>query len=849
MSFRLKTAAGILIVQALLLLSMNAFILNLISNTQNSSFENRAEFTLKLYAQSALDDIVAGDLANLRSLTRLIAEDNEIAYARIFNNRGLILSEEGLITTPAESLIRMERKIELFGTEYGTAEIGFSKEELNASLNKVKEEAYALIAAELLVTALLSFFLGHILTRQVLHLGTGAERIASGEYGYQIPVKGNDELGRTADAFNRMSSTVKESHEELSRTLEEVQHTKEKLEKSEMRFKNILEKAEDGIITINGKGEIVTFNPAAEKLFGYKAGTVKRRNISILMPPSVAKNHQYFIDRSTQAGQSKTTGLLRDIMGKRSDGSEFPIEISLSRARYGDEWLFTGIIRDITERKIQDELTKKAREEAEDANKAKSNFLAMMSHEIRTPLNIITGMVEVLKEDEKNPEKLERLRTISGAGDSLLALIGDILDLSKIESGRYEVENRNYSPTKVVKEVCSLLSHKSAQKGIKLSWKVSADFPEVISGDENALRQVLVNLVGNAVKFTERGRIDVEGVLIEEDEEYILRFDVFDTGIGIDNSKLKKIFETFTQSDASINRKYGGTGLGLSISRNLVELMGGELNAASTPGKGSVFTFTLRGGRPSEEEVQESAEKTIDEIMNETPEILLAEDDPDNRNIFMHYLKDTPVKLTTVENGLQAFRRYKDKSFDLIFMDIRMPVMDGMQALEAIRRYEEEKGLEKVPIIGFSADALRQDLENAEKMGFNGYLAKPLKKKDLKEFMIQWFASAHTWFPDEEPVNRLEVKVDAEIADMIPGYLERRKEDCSKIHTLASEGEFEELKRLGHTLKGTGASYGFLEISRIGKELETAADNRDNSGASALAEELQNYLDNVVYSV
>ncbi len=578
-----------------------------------------------------------------------------------------------------------------------------------------------------------------------------------------------------------------------------------------------VESAPNGLLMLNSTGQIQSVNRAVETLFGYHREELVGLPIETLMPERYRARHIQHRAVFSEAAGAKARGG-RDLCGLRKDGVEIPLQIYLNQIETDTEERVLCTIVDIAERMRYEEQLELAKQTAEAANRAKSDFLARMSHEIRTPMNLIMGMSALLLESRLDEKQRQQLEVSHRNVRRLLRLINGILDLSKVEAGKLTLEAEPFDLEAVLKDCAATMSSAFEKKGLRFEMSIAPDTWRYWIGDAERLQQVVMNLIGNSVKFTTHGSIEMRvGSERGARGENTLRFELSDTGCGVPADKVAVIFEAFQQAEGAMNRPYEGTGLGLAIAKTLVETMSGRIWVEPKSDPGAKFIFTVVLPPATEKAVRakiggnDSAQ--TERAVESGTRLLLVDDNPENMILLRAYLEDLSLLLSFATNGLEAFEHRRQSNFDLVLMDIQMPVMDGYTATREIRAWEKATHAPRVPIVAVTAHALIGANAESLQAGCDGHLTKPLDRNDLVEAIAKYAKR-----PAEQSVTAA-----SRIAALRPAFLANRRIDLLKMRGALAEGDFTNVQGIAHNCKGTGAGYGFPEISDIGSEIERGA--------------------------
>ncbi|QVL29846.1 PAS domain S-box protein [Telmatocola sphagniphila] len=657
-----------------------------------------------------------------------------------------------------------------------------------------------------------------------------------------------------------IEQTVQQRTAQLMRQTDALRQTTEKLRESEERFRGGFDFAAVGMALVSLNGKFLDVNSALCAILGYSEAQMLAMNFQMITHADDLAEDLEFVQKVLM-GEIPTYQMEKRFIHKQGHFIWVQLNSSLIRDEDRRPQYFINQFQDITLRKLAAEEMQKARQAAEAANQAKSEFLANMSHEIRTPMNGILGMTELALDSDLTREQRDYLLTVKSSADALLRLIDDILDFSKIEAGKLDLDCIAFSLRHNIHDTLKVMKVRADTKGLVLQGEISEDVPDNLLGDPLRFRQIITNLVGNAIKFTEKGRVVVHVTLKAMTEtDVCLAVSVEDTGIGISEDKLPLIFEAFTQADSSTTRRFGGTGLGLAISAQLVELLAGELKVKSEVGKGSTFFFDVhfelsdsierrgstyyRNGKSTRVRPDSKAIASLSSKSGRR--ILLADDNEVNQMLALRLLEKRGHKVHVTNNGREALQVYTRHKFDLVLMDVQMPEMDGFAATAKIREWDKDKN-GRVPILALTAHAMKGDKERCLQAGMDGYISKPLRVKEFFETLDRFLPEIPEIEAEEttlegastataifDPVRLLErVEGDRELLEkMVLSFIKQSGKLLPELEKACLVRDADSLERKAHKLKGSMAGFSAGLATELASRLEIMGRNANFSEAS-----------------
>lgn len=642
------------------------------------------------------------------------------------------------------------------------------------------------------------------------------------------------------------------------------------------RMAALVDSSYDAIIGKDIAGVIISWNLGAERVYGYTEEQAVGQTIAMILPPGVEQEEPEIIHAARTGLRLEQFETVR----RRKDGNLIPVSLTVSPISDNNGTIIgiSTIERDITDSQRQKEELRQAKEAAEEATRIRAEFLANVSHELRTPMNAIIGMTRITLDEDVTDDVRDYVQTANDAAHSLLTLLNDILDFSKIESGKFTIEKKPFSLRTAIDETVKTLSTRAFEKGLELAYHIDDVCPDHLIGDPIRLRQVLTNLIGNAIKFTDHGEvlIAVEATRTWP-QETRLQFFVRDTGIGIPEEDQRRILEPFTQVDATSTRQYGGTGLGLAICTELVQLMGGRMLVQSEVGRGSCFSFHLSFERQAEVKAERDDPAAYDPLLDRrvpvasghasrtrsgpSLSVLLAEDTPANQKVVTTILRKRGHCVTVAQNGREAVELNGRQTFDVVLMDVQMPVMDGLQATSEIRKHER-KSDRSTPVIAMTAHAMRGDREMCLEAGMDAYLSKPINANrliELVESISVDSAQPHRTDRTSESAALQERSRSVDSSELIDfdGTMTRLAGDMELFHdfidyfdedsrplldalrdAIAAQ-DASAIQRAAHSLKGLAANFGASACESAAHEMEALGRSKDVTPAEVLLPRLE----------
>lgn len=804
----------------------------------------------------------------------------ENGYAFTFLNNGLIASGRERLNISGKNINDLHFGSAMIQRREGVIECDLSGRKMIASYKKLDEMDWTIVVCAVkdeilspvkilgrlngvvtivvaLIVALVIFFITDSLSRPIKDVVSGLKKMGKGELDFRLNIKNNDEIGEIGQALNRMAQNLELSDKKIKQQNVLLEKARDDLElrvdqrtfelrRAEKKYRGIFENAVEGIFQSTLDGRILNANPSFAKILGYDSVEEMLSNKKQMVFPVSRKEGKKL--RHTLAVEKKVVAY--EIQLFRKDGKLFWCSMSAIKimSEAGLRNYYEGFVIDISERREKEKALREWKV-AQASNHAKSEFLANMSHEIRTPLNALLGFSELLSVDLIDPKQESYIDAMRTAGKSLLTLINDILDLSKIEAGKIVLNYEPVSLKSLFAEIEYIFKEKISSKGIRLEVALARDFPDHLILDESRIRQILLNLVGNAAKFTEKGviKLTVEKYAVKNQDtiDFIIR--VEDTGPGIKEKDLDSIFESFKQVSGQINRKYGGTGLGLAICKRLTEVMNGQISVTSKIGVGSTFFVSLKNIEISFDALIQ--EVKIESVNNKSPfdfekkKILIVDDIESNRIMLKELLIRFNQDVLEASNGKEAVNLAKASPPDIIIMDIRMPVMDGNQATQILK---SDPHTYKIPIIAFTGDVVAKTKNGALKKGYNGYLTKPVKIQELTEELSKYIRVSPPKKEKKKQDQSLDILVKEEVLNPAELTMILKKEILPSCLSYKNSIIINQIRDLSNTLLQLAKKHHVPPLAAFSDDLTGYANLFDITHIEKKIEELPLFIDQLI---